>query len=128
VRSDGPEIDEEHVVLARISKQIELSHAAKLVDPELCKVDLLFRLRRDLERSYNRCAHLDHDVIPQLLVASDEAPGLAHLPAHAIAERGVKCKLSSWGSAMLIRLSAIKEAGRSGLSSAARPTFAQNST
>ena len=76
----------------------------------------------------NRRVHLGHYVILQLLAASGETPRLAHLPAHAIAERGVEGKLSSWGSAMPIRLSAIKEAGRSGLSSAARPTLAQNPT
>ena len=56
------------------------------------------------------------------------AQGTGNRAIALVAERGTKTVLSSRGSAMLIRLSAMNEAGRSGLSSAARPTLAQNST
>ena len=73
--------------------------------------------------------HFGHHVVVQLLVDAGKASGLANVPAHALAaERGTKTVVSSRGSAMLIRLSAMKEAGKSGLSSAARPTLAQNSS
>ena len=41
VRSDSLEIDEAHVVLVRISQQIELAQTAKLEHLQLCKVALL---------------------------------------------------------------------------------------
>jgi len=129
VRAQGFEIDEADAVVAGVPQQIELAQTAKLVDPQTGEVALLF--------AYVRCPgdfddrHIDpaSDIILEALVNTDKSSSLTDIPAHALAAgRGTKGTLSSRGSAILIKLSATREAGRSGLSNAARPTLAQNST
>jgi hypothetical protein len=66
--------------------------------------------------------------IVEFLVSAGEASGLTDFPSHAeVPERGTNGVDCSAGSFIAIRDSAMKEAERSGLSSAARPTCAQNS-
>ena len=105
-----------------------MTHVAKRVDPKLRKIALLLLARMGvLSHIINRSVDFRDEVVVQFLVGSSKAPGLMSRPGHAEPlERLTKGGLSSRGSAMLIRLSAMNDAGNSGLSSAARHVAAVN--
>jgi hypothetical protein len=99
------------------------------LDPKIRKIAFLLLFDVGIFSDGKHCLfNVPNKVIVQLLISADEALGLLSLPNHAWdRDRSRKALAASRDSAMLIKLSAIKEVGRSGLSRAARPTLAQNS-
>jgi hypothetical protein len=129
MRSDCLKVDQTHLLLQGISKQVKLSLTAKFVNQQLCKV-AFFPVSNFWILGYLGYSniYIDCDIFMQLLVLPRETSCLKDFVTHSARLRGTKGMASSRGSASEANDSAIKLTGKSGLSSAARPTFAQYST
>lgn len=129
MRPDSFQINQAHLLLQGVSKQIKLPLAAEVKDQQVRQITFFPVTNiRIFCNPANSGIYICCPIVMQLFVLSGKAPGLANLAAHSARLRATKGMASSRDSAIEANDSAIKITGRSGLPSAARPTFAQYST
>src|SRR5665647_3484905 len=128
VRTNGFKIDQPNGFLNGVAKQVELPLTAELVDKQCCKVGFLaFPNQRVYRDFFDGGINVDYNVVVKFLVLPGKTPRLQNFVVHTLRLRGTNGVAYSRGSAMEISDSATKVTGKSGLSSAALPTMAQNS-
>ena len=125
---NGFEINQSNAVVESIPKQIQLACTMKFVDVQCCQIaPFTIPDFGTLRYFLNSSIHISSSVVVKLFVLSGKSARLTNRPDHWCALRGTNGIDCSRGSDSEASDSAIKLTGKSGLSSAALPTRAQNS-
>ena len=128
---NAPKINQAHGIIERISEEIQLTLAPEFVNQEIGEIAFFWITHCRFNRhSSNRRVDVRCDVVVKLFVLPGKPTRLLNAIAHSgrTLLRGTNGVACARGSANDANDSATKLTGNSGLSSAARPTFAQNST